>query len=104
MEGKPHIKPGWQPVEDVNWDAYLEAMSKAKNKQQILQHLRHLIEVKGYANMIRAAEIAFHRLLEVAPGEKGSIGVHVYVDGKEVYTNFRFVAAGGKSDRDEFNY
>jgi hypothetical protein len=100
----PKLKPGWQPVEDVNWDAYTEAMSKAKNKQQILAHLRNLIENKGYANMLRAAEVAFDRLTEVLPGEKGSIGVYAYVDGKEIYTNFRFVPAGGKSGKDEFNY
>jgi hypothetical protein len=104
MEQKPKIKPGWQPVEEVNWDAYMDAVSKAKNKQQILQHLRHLIENKGYANMIRAAEVAFERLLELNPGDKGSIGVHADVDGKEVYTNFRFVSAGGKREGDEFNY
>jgi len=101
---KPHIKPGWQPVEDVNWDAYLDAISKAKSKQQLLTHLRNLIENKGYANMIRAAEAAFNRLVEVLPGEKGSIGVHAYVDGKEIYINFRFVPTGGKQDKDEFNY
>ena len=101
---QPKLKPGWQPVEDVNWDAYMDAISKAKNKQQILAHLRNLIENKGYANMIRAAELAFNRLTEVLPGEKGSIGVHAYVDGKEIYTNFRFAPAGGKSGKDEFNY
>jgi hypothetical protein len=104
MDDQPKFKPGWQPVEVVNWDAYMDAISKAKNKQQILQHLRHLIERKGYANMIRAAEVAFNRLLELNPGDKGSIGVHADVDGKEVYTNFRFVATGGKRDGDEFNY
>jgi hypothetical protein len=104
MDDKSKIKPGWQPVEDVNWDAYMDAIAKAKNKQQILQHLRHLIERKGYANMLRAAEVAFERLLEINPGDKGSIGVHADVDGKEVYTNFRFVAAGGKREGDEFNY
>jgi hypothetical protein len=105
MTDKPKIKPGWQPVEDVNWDAYMEAISKSKNKQQILAHLRHLIENKGYANMMRAAEAAFVRLLEVSPGDKGSIGVYADVDGKEVYTNFRFVAAGSKANKDdEFNY
>lgn len=98
------IKPGWQPVEDVNWDSYIDAIENSKNKQQIIAHLRHLIEHKGYANMLRAAEVAFNRLTEVLPGEKGSIGVHAYVDGKEVYTNFRFVPAGGKSSKDEFNY
>ena len=98
------IKPGWQPVEDVNWDAYMEAIAKSKNKQQIIAHLRNLIEHKGYANMIRAAEVAFNRLLETNPGDKGSIGVHAYVDGKEIYTNFRFTAAGGKNGKDEFNY
>jgi hypothetical protein len=99
-----HIKPGWQPVEDVNWDAYMEAIAKAKNKQQIIAHLRNLIERKGYANMLRAAELAFNRLTEILPGEKGSIGVHADVDGKEVYTNFRFVTPGGKGSNDEFNY
>ena len=63
-----------------------------------------MIEHKGYANMIRAAEVAFNRLLETNPGDNGSIGVHAYVDGKEIYTNFRFTAAGGKSGKDEFNY
>lgn len=104
MDNTPKLKPGWQPVEDVNWDAYMEAISKAKNKQQILAHLRNLIENKGYANMIRAAELAFNRLSEVLPGDRGSIGVYSYVDGKEIYSNFRFVAAGGKADKDEFNY
>lgn len=104
MSDKPHIKPGWQPVEDVNWDAFMDAIQKSKNKQQILQHLRHLIEAKGYANLFRAADVAFSRLVEVLPGEKGSIGVHAYVDGKEVYANFRFVPAGGKHGKDEFNY
>ena len=103
MPDTPPIKPGWQPVEDVNWDAYMDAISKAKNKQQILAHLRHLIERKGYANMIRAAHVAFDRLLEVSPGDKGSIGVYADVDGKEIYTNFRFVT-GGKSKDDDFNY
>lgn len=97
-EKKIKPKPGWQPVEDVNWDAYEKAISEAKNKQQIIAHLRHLIEHKGYANMIRAAEVAFNRLLETNPGDKGSIGVHAYVDGKEIYTNFRFAAPGGKSE------
>jgi hypothetical protein len=104
MTDKPKLKPGWQPVEDVNWDAYTDAIAQAKNKQQILAHLRHLIERKGYANMIRAAELAFNRLVEVSPGDKGSIGVYADVDGKEIYTNFRFVAAGSKSSKDEFNY
>jgi len=104
MADNPKLKPGWQPVEDVNWDAYMEAIAKAKNKQQILGHLRHLIEHKGYANMIRAAEVAFNRLLEVNPGDKGSIGVHADVDGKEIYTNFRFAEPGSKRDKDEFNY
>jgi hypothetical protein len=104
MNEKLTPKPGWQPVEDVNWDVYIEAISKAKNKQQILAHLRNLIEKKGYANMLRAAELAFNRLVEVLPGETGSIGVHAYVDGKEIYTNFRFVPAGGKAGKDEFNY
>ena len=103
MDETPKIKPGWQPVEDVNWDAYMDAISKAKNKQQILAHLRHLIERKGYANMIRAAEAAFNRLLEISPGDKGSIGVYADVDGKEIYTNFRF-ASTSKSKDDEFNY
>ena len=105
MDEKPYKpKPGWQHVEDVNWDVYMEAIAKAKNKQQILQHLRHLIERKGYANMIRAAEVAFNRLLEVNPGDKGSIGVHADVDGKEVYTNFRFAETASRKDKDEFNY
>lgn len=97
------VKPGWQPVQDVNWDAYCEAVSKAKNKQQILAHLENLIEVKGYGNMLRAARIAFDRLLETNPGDKGSIGVYTDIDGKEVYTNFRFVSPGDKA-KDEFNY
>jgi hypothetical protein len=101
---KPNIKPGWQPVEDVNWDAFMEAIAKAKNKQQILAHLQHLIENKGYANLLRAGEIAFNKLVELYPGEKGSIGVHADVDGKEVYANFRYVAAGTKKNGDEFNY
>lgn len=104
MEEKPKIKPGWQPVEDVNWDAYMDAIARSKNKQQILAHLRHLIENKGYANMIRAAEVAFERLLEVSPGDKGSIGVYADVDGKEIYSNFRFLAPGAKKSDSEFNY
>ena len=104
MDNTPKLKPGWQPVEDVNWDAYMDAIAKSKNKQQIVQHLRHLIERKGYANMIRAAEVAFNRLLEVNPGDKGSIGVHADVDGKEIYTNFRFADVSGRRDKDEFNY
>ncbi|HEY3295440.1 MAG TPA: hypothetical protein VGL38_08375 [bacterium] len=104
MDDKPKIKPGWQPVEDVNWDAYMEAIAKSKNKQQILAHLRHLLERKGYGNMIRAAEVAFERLLEVSPGDKGSIGVYADIDGKELYTNFRFAAPSSKEKKDEFNY
>jgi hypothetical protein len=98
------IRPSWQPVEDVNWEAYEEAMKSAKTKQQITLHLRHLIEHKGYANLLRAAEIAFDRLVEVLPGNKGSIGVSAYVDDKEVYCNFRFVPTGSKQGGDEFNY
>ena len=98
------IKPGWQPVQEVNWDAYEEAILHSKSKQQIIAHLRHLIESKGYANMIRAAEVAFNRLVEVSPGDKGSIGVYADVDGKEIYTNFRFVVPGTKGGKDEFNY
>jgi hypothetical protein len=97
------IKPGWQPVEDVNWDAFADAIAKSKNKQQILSHLRNLFEHKGYANMIRAAEMGYKKLLEIAPGDKISIGVFAYVDGKEVYCNFRFGESGAKS-KDEFNY
>jgi hypothetical protein len=97
------IKPGWQPVQDVNWDAYCDAIAKAKSKQQIIAHLQNLIETKGYANMIRAAEVAFKRLLETNPGDKGSIGVYADVDGKEIYTNFRFVSPASKA-KDEFNY
>jgi hypothetical protein len=98
------IKPTWQPVEEVNWEAYEEAIKNAKTKQQITLHLRHLIERKGYANLLRAAEIAFDRLVEVLPGNKGSIGVNAFVDDKEVYCNFRFVASGSKQGDDEFNY
>lgn len=98
------IRPSWQPVEEVNWEAYEEAMKSAKTKQQITLHLRHLIEHKGYANLLRAAEIAFDRLVEVLPGNKGSIGVSAYVDDKEVYCNFRFVPPGSKQGGDEFNY
>lgn len=97
------IKPGWQDVQDVDWDAYEEAIRSSRNKQQIIQHLRHLLEHKGYANMIRAAEIAYNQLLEVLPGKKTSIGVHAYVDGKEVYTNFRFEPPGGQQDK-PFDY
>ena len=93
------IKRGWQPVEDVNWDNFERVISQCKNKQQILTHLRNLFEQKGYANMIRAAEVAYERLVEVLPGNKSSIGVHSYVDGKEIYCNFRFVPAGGKQDK-----
>lgn len=98
------MKPDWQVVEEVNWDEFEKAISNSRTKQQIVSHLRHLIERKGYANMLRAAEIAFNRLVDVLPGNKGSIGVNAYVDGKEVYANFRFVPTGGKSDKDEFNY
>jgi len=98
------IKRGWQPVEDVNWEGFERVMSQCKNKQQILAHLRNLFEQKGYANMIRASEVAYNRLVEVLPGNKSSIGVHVYVDGKEIYCNFRFEPAGGKQDKDSFDY
>jgi hypothetical protein len=99
------IKPGWQPIQDVNWEAYEEAILACKTKQQIIAHLRNLLENKGYANMVRAAEIAFNKLTEVTTGEKGSIGVHPMVDGKEVYVNFRFVEPADKpSKKDEFNY
>lgn len=104
MSDIPPLKPAWQPVEDVNWDAFAEAIGKAKSKQQILAHLEHLFEQKGYANMIRAAELGFRRLLEIAPGDKGSIGVYVDVDGKEIYCYCRFVTAGSKQKKDEFNY
>jgi hypothetical protein len=104
MSETPTIKPGWQPVEDVNWDAFMDAVSKAKTKQQILAHLEHLIERKGYGNLIRAANVAFDKLIELYPGEKGSIGVYADVDGKEIYSNFRFVAPGAKKAGDEFNY
>ncbi len=103
MEEKK-MKPDWQPVEDVNWDEFEKAISNSRTKQQIVSHLRHLIERKGYANMLRAAEIAFNRLVEVLPGNKGSIGVQTYVDGKEIYANFRFVPTSGKPSNDEFNY
>ena len=98
------IKRGWQPVDDVNWDAFERVIAQCKNKQQILTHLRILFEQKGYANMIRAAEIAYDRLVDVLPGNKSSIGVHTYVDGKEVYCNFRFEPAGGKQEKDSFEY
>ncbi|MCC6476864.1 hypothetical protein IT157_07375 [bacterium] len=100
------IKPkrGWQPVEDVNWDVFERAIAESKNKQQILAHLRNLFENKGYANMIRAAEVAYNRLVEVLPGNKSSIGVYTYVDGKEIYSNFRFEPAGGKQEKDAFEY
>ena len=97
------LKPGWQDVQEVDWDAYIRAIENSRNKQQIVQHLRHLIEHKGYANMLRAAEVAYTKLLEVLPGKKTSIGVHAYVDDKEVYCNFRFEPPGGKQD-DSFNY
>ena len=97
------LKPNWQEVQDVDWDAYIKAIENSRNKQQIVQHLRHLIEHKGYANMLRAAEVAYRKLIEVLPGKKTSIGVHAYVDDKEVYTNFRFEPPGGKQD-DSFNY
>ena len=102
MEDK-EFKPNWQEVQDVDWDAYIQAIENSRNKQQIVQHLRHLIEHKGYANMLRAAEVAYRKLLEVLPGKKTSIGVHAYVDDKEVYANFRFEPPGGKQD-DSFNY
>ena len=70
------MKPQWQEVEDVNWDEFEKAIGNSKTKQQIILHLRNLIERKGYANMLRAAEIAFNLLVEVLPGNKGSIGVH----------------------------
>ncbi len=98
------IKRGWQQVEDVNWDAFERAIGESKNKQQILAHLRNLFEQKGYANMIRAANVAFDRLVEVLPGNKSSIGVYTYVDGKEIYSNFRFEPAGGKQEKDAFDY
>ena len=101
---KKVIKPGWQDVQEVDWDAYIRAIENSRNKQQIVQHLRHLIEHKGYANMLRAAEVAYNKLVEVLPsGKKTSIGVHAYVDDKEVYCNFRFEPPGGKQD-DSFNY
>jgi hypothetical protein len=103
MEEKK-MKPDWQQVEDVNWDEFEKAISNSRTKQQIVSHLRHLIERKGYANMLRAAEVAFNRLVEVLPGNKGSIGVQTYIDGKEIYANFRFVPTGGKPSNDEFNY
>jgi hypothetical protein len=103
MEEK-EFKPNWQDVQEVDWDAYMKAIKDSRNKQQIIQHLRHLIEKKGYANMIRAAEVAYNRLVEVLPGgNKTSIGVYSYVDDKEVYCNFRFDPPGGKQD-DSFNY
>ncbi len=98
------LKPGWQPVDDVNWDAFERAIGECKNKQQILAHLRNLFEQKGYANMIRAAQVAYNKLVEVLPGNKSSISVHTYVDGKEIYCNFRFEPAGGKQDKDSFDY
>jgi hypothetical protein len=98
------IKPGWQPVQEVNWEAFEQAIQGCKTKQQIITHLQNLFENKGYANMIRAAKIAFDKLTDVTTGEKGSIGVHTMVDGKEIYTNFRFQETSGKSKNDEFNY
>lgn len=99
------LKPRWQQVDDVDWDAYIRAIDNSRNKQQIVQHLRHLIEHKGYANMLRAAEIAYRKLIEVLPGgNKTSIGVHAYVDDKEVYANFRFEPPGGKQEDDAFKY
>ncbi|MBL0062542.1 MAG: hypothetical protein IPP40_13910 [bacterium] len=98
------VKRGWQPVEEVNWAAFEKAIAESKNKQQILAHLRNLFEQKGYANMIRAAECAYSRLVEVLPGNKSSIGVYTYVDGKEIYSNFRFEPAGGKQEKDAFDY
>lgn len=98
------VKRGWQKVEEVNWDAFEKAIAESRNKQQILAHLRNLFEQKGYANMIRAAECAYNRLVEVLPGNKSSIGVYTYVDGKEIYSNFRFEPSGGKQEKDAFDY
>ncbi|MBU0691312.1 hypothetical protein KKH18_05785, partial [bacterium] len=70
------FKPNWQEVQDVDWDVYMKAIQDSRNKQQIIAHLRHLIEHKGYANMLRAAEVAYNKLVEVLPGgNKTSIGV-----------------------------
>ena len=82
----------------------MPANTPSSAEQDYLEAIEELIENKGYANMIRAAEVAYNRLVEVLPGNKSSIGVYTYVDGKEIYSNFRFEPAGGKQDKDAFEY